>query len=993
MTTIDKTNGFHGLVPLDNRTHAEYYDGLDKVLRFYNRAGFRIRTIFCDGEFKAMMDRVSDDLDVVMNYTNALDHVPEAERNNRTIKERFRSAFHRLPYKKIPKTMIKYLAMVQTSQLNLFPAKGGVSKHYSPRAILTQQVLEYDKHCKIPFGSFVQANHETDRTNSNIARTIDCIYLRPSNTIQGGHELMDLTSGRVITRNKVTVIPISEFIIQTVERMADEQGMKEIKFKNRFGEVYPDVDVITGVEHHLDQEDPEDEDEDYENNNDDGIIDDDDGFYDEEIDDNELEDLRDEANDYVIVPNPPDPDDRSDAEEEIRNENEDEEEPEAEVVTDEDTQGSELRRSTRQRTEVQRLEPTMRGQSYLQDGKENESILRRKKFEKDKSKMKDNNKVVSFLEDKIKKMEVCHNIIHQTRASKSEILEYEPDDTMIMARLISDLQNQVKTKKKSFAQQYILQKGLKLYGSKGYDAALKELEQLYKRTCFEPVNVNELTAGEKKKAQQALMFLCEKRDGTIKGRMVYNGKPTREWLNKEDVASPTASLEAIILTCVIDSYENRDVMTADIPNAFIQAEMPEIMKGNERIMMKIQGILVDMLVDINPNLYSSKIVFENGKKVIYVWVLKAIYGMLEAALLWYKKFKLKLEQNGFKFNPYDPCVANKDVKGKQQTIIFHVDDLKSSHQDPKVNDEFEQWLNFEFGEHGKVTTKRGLLHDYLGMTLDYTEKGAIIIDMKKYVSEMLTSFPIQFTEKQIALTPSNDKIFNQDIGKALGDDRKEIFHTTVAKGLFLAKRGRPDIQGTIAMLCTRVKAPNEGDWNKLIRLMKYLNGTREKVLRIKANSINIIKWYVDASYAVHPDFRSQTGAVMVMGEGSVQNISRKQKINTRSSTESELVAVDDAMTMILWTKLFMEAQGYNIDRNILYQDNKSSILLETNGRKSAGKRSRALNVRYFFVTDQMEKGNLQIEYCQTEKMTADYHTKPLQGSKFAEFRAMILGEK
>ena len=111
--------------------------------------------------------------------------------------------------------------------------------------------------------------------------------------------------------------------------------------------------------------------------------------------------------------------------------------------------------------------------------------------------------------------------------------------------------------------------------------------------------------------------------------------------------------------------------------------------------------------------------------------------------------------------------------------------------------------------------------------------------------------------------------------------------------------------------------PSEGDWSRLIRLMRYLNGTRQKVLRIKANSINIIKWYVDASFAVHADFRSQSGAVMTMGEGSVQNISRKQKINTRSSTESELVAVDDVMTMILWTKQFMEAQGYNINQNIL----------------------------------------------------------------------------
>ncbi|CAJ1945712.1 unnamed protein product, partial [Cylindrotheca closterium] len=95
-----------------------------------------------------------------------------------------------------------------------------------------------------------------------------------------------------------------------------------------------------------------------------------------------------------------------------------------------------------------------------------------------------------------------------------------------------------------------------------------------------------------------------------------------------------------------------------------------------------------------------------------------------------------------------------------------------------------------------------------------------------------------------------------------------------------------------------------------------------------------------------------------MGEGGLQIISKKQKLNSRSSTEAELIGVDDAATQILWTKLFVEAQGYPVEENTLYQDNKSSILLEKNGRDSAGKRSRALNIRYFFMTDQVKKGNV-----------------------------------
>jgi hypothetical protein len=157
MTTIDRTIRFRSAIPIENRTHEEYYRVLDVVLRLYNSAGFHIKTIHCDGEFRAMMEKVKDDLGVHMNFTNALDHVPEAERNNRTIKEQVWAAYHQLPYKALPRQMIRYLVTTQASQLNLFPTKGGISPYYSPRTILGLPALDYEKHCAVPFGANVQA--------------------------------------------------------------------------------------------------------------------------------------------------------------------------------------------------------------------------------------------------------------------------------------------------------------------------------------------------------------------------------------------------------------------------------------------------------------------------------------------------------------------------------------------------------------------------------------------------------------------------------------------------------------------------------------------------------------------------------------------------------------------------------------------------------------------------------------------------------------------
>jgi hypothetical protein len=105
-----------------------------------------------------------------------------------------------------------------------------------------------------------------------------------------------------------------------------------------------------------------------------------------------------------------------------------------------------------------------------------------------------------------------------------------------------------------------------------------------------------------------------------------------------------------------------------------------------------------------------------------------------------------------------------------------------------------------------------------------------------------------------------------------------------------------------------------------------------------------VRWWVDAAYAVHPDMKSHTGGALSLGTGVKYGTSKGQKLNVKSSTETELVGTDDVMPQMLWTLYFLEAQGYKIEDNILYQDNKSSILLETNGRGSSGKRTRHIDV-------------------------------------------------
>ena len=161
-------------------------------------------------------------------------------------------------------------------------------------------------------------------------------------------------------------------------------------------------------------------------------------------------------------------------------------------------------------------------------------------------------------------------------------------------------------------------------------------------------------------------------------------------------------------------------------------------------------------------------------------------------------------------------------------------------------------------------------------------------------------------------------------------------------------------------------------------------------MRLQITDMTVIKWWVDASFTVHPNMRGHTGGVMMMGRGAIIATSTKQKLNTRSSTEAELVGADDVMPIAMWTKYFIEAQGYKVKKSVLYQDNKSTILLEKNGRASSSKRTKHINVRYYLITDRIAKGDITVEHCPTDKMIADFFTKPLQGKTFKKFLCHIM---
>ena len=212
--------------------------------------------------------------------------------------------------------------------------------------------------------------------------------------------------------------------------------------------------------------------------------------------------------------------------------------------------------------------------------------------------------------------------------------------------------------------------------------------------------------------------------------------------------------------------------------------------------IKICGVLVDILVEIAPDFYKSHVTTEKmGVKQFLVQCQNALYGTMVASLLYYRKFTKSLTEFGFKINPYDPCVSNKMIDGKQMTICYHGDECKLSHLRSKVNDQMIKWLRQEYESifedvSRKMAVSRGKVHKYLGMNLYYTVCGQVQITMIDFLDTVLVD-PEKAEPKgdgtKKSAEPENIFKVNKYYDK-LPQSKTVQFHNLVENSLYTTKR-------------------------------------------------------------------------------------------------------------------------------------------------------------------------------------------------------------
>ena len=876
--------------------------------------------------------------------------------------------------------MVIELAKYACYWLNAFPASQGISNTLSPRTLVTGEMIDFNRHCKFEFGQYVQTHEQ--HSNSMSPRTVGAIALRPTGNRQGGYYFMSLVTGRIINRNHATIVPMPEGIEKRVYDLTNAQDRyPNLAFGNRDNR-------IVALEF----------DDDDESNDEEFIVDEEeqdiDLWYDEEYIDGELEEVDEEV-------------DKEDENhglgmEVIGEQEEGVGDPMEEM---EENQGvGDIGVEDVENDDQVFDQPSVEGEPFdgpinapaenpgveqYHEGEINESPVLANEIDQ-----QDEQNIEYFVDQA-----VADNMLVENQAEQALEPRTEPTAAPSGDRDPSERRYNLRTnRERSYAHRYVhdiyvtsatnetpqmgMKQGVRMFGDLGVSAVKKEVLQLHDRDVIRAIHKSQLTKEQIRQALGYLMFLKRKKNGKIKGRGCADGRKLRGHIAKEDTVSPTVSTEAVFITAIVDAMEKREVAVVDIPGAFMQVIM------DKDVYMRITGLMVDLLIEIDKS-YEQFVVYERGEKVIYVELLRALYGTLRAARLFWEKLTSVVKSWGFEINPYDSCVANKTINGHQCTLTWHVDDLKISHKDPAVVTQIIEDLKNTFATLGELSISRGKRHDYLGMWLDFSEPGTLMVDMQLYIQGLIEEAPKEFHGK--ALTPAANHLFMvTEESPKLKQDQADYLHSLTMQLMYLAQRARPDLRATLAFLSTRVAEPTEEDWRKLSRLMKYLQSTKDLLLRLNCDGSGIVKWWIDASYAIHPNMRGHTGAVMSMGQGAALSMSSKQKLVARSSTESELIGVHDGLQLIMWSKQFMEAQGYPIKDVILYQDNKSTILLEKNGRTSSSKRTKHINIRYFYIKDRVDKKDLRIEYCPTEEMIADFHTKPLQGSIFYTFRDVLM---
>jgi hypothetical protein len=329
----------------------------------------------------------------------------------------------------------------------------------------------------------------------------------------------------------------------------------------------------------------------------------------------------------------------------------------------------------------------------------------------------------------------------------------------------------------------------------------------------------------------------------------------------------------------------------------------------------------------------------------------------------------QLQAAGFKPSVADRCLYIKKVKEGIIIVSIHVDDMLLT----TPNSKWQKWFEKEMEKKFTLVKKYDNV-SYLGMQIKQDSmSGDITVSQHGYLQTLLKKYKMDKLTKYPSTPACEDLADSDDDSYPTGT---KDYLSLVMSLMYLARFTRPDINFAVSYLATKSSAPTEQQYNRLLRVLRYLAGTSEVGLSFSSSAPFKPAIYADASHHLYPEGHGQQGMIITCGSAPVAHRSVKIKMITRSSSESELCALEDASTYSVWYRLLLNDMGVDSSMPITtYQDNKSTIIMAATG--ATFKRTKHLISKYTYVKERIDNGDIQLRYISTKDMIADILTKPV----------------
>ena len=384
------------------------------------------------------------------------------------------------------------------------------------------------------------------------------------------------------------------------------------------------------------------------------------------------------------------------------------------------------------------------------------------------------------------------------------------------------------------------------------------------------------------------------------------------------------------------------------------------MRDGKRMFIKVAGDVVKYWLERYPE--RRKWLHIDGS--LYFEIKRYVYGLHEAPHEFNHLLDKTLKSLGFHCNQADPCAYAKQVDEGWIRLSVHVDDILMTCPCTKYRDWFEKKLEDHF-----PLVKQYDEVSYLGMVISRNSRGDVMVHQSGYLQSLFTKHRCDKLKK-VPITPAAVDTFTEYDAQEARCDQKQYL-SLIMSLMYAARFTRPDVLMPVSYLATRCQ--NHTDWHKALRILYYLFGTQSEGLVYRAELNFVPRIYADASHHLHPESHGQQGFFITNGSAPVGH---RIKMMTRSSSESELCAAEEAATYAVWYKSLLSDMGIKlVDPIVLFQDNKSTIIMAVQG--GSFKRTKHLIGRQSYLKERISSGDLILQYKPTAIMEADLLTKPL----------------